>query len=463
MASRKLHCFVDCTETICTGINTGIQRTVRNIIRRHALISNAYRIKIVPVVSLNGKFYRYNVDRDRKYCAHFVSNVFGFARNLLDKAYYGKNVDVETLSAVSNDSLAPYKINSVSGSGGPDVPGPNSFHLRIIEFCRKIIPIIFRIAFYIDKAFDGFNEVAIESSDIIFYPDAFWHRSTYLTFARYDAIKVVLLHDIIPLTMPEFCDEVFTISFKKCFNDIIPCIDGVISISQSELTTIKTYLASNHMNLHALLDYNYWGADFFATRCDPDDINPCIVEALAGQQTFIMVGTLEPRKNHAFVLDAFDRYWHQGGTASLCIIGKVSVHCQHLKARIDAHHYLGTRLFCFQNVSDVELAYSYEICAGVIFASLAEGFGLPLVEAMWYGRPVLSSDIGVFREIGGDYPRYFSPNDVHGFVEGLKCILASTTNYKQPRQWLSWDESVRNLFGKILQMSIVAQMRRRPA
>lgn len=463
MINRNARCFVDCTETICSGINTGIQRTVRNIISRHALISKVHGISVIPVVALNGKFYKYNADSDRKLCAPLLSMIFGSIRNLLDKICYGKKVNVDALQTGYCSESAFSKIDSNPETPKSDVQMCNGIHLTIIEYCRTIIPFFFLCAFYLDNAFDGFKEVDINSDDIIFYSDAFWHRCTYQTFERYDAIKILLLYDIIPLTLPEACDAVYTTFFKRNLVGVLANIDGIISISKSELINIQSFLATNGFDKIKLFDSFYLGADFVSTLSDSGKINPDLVKAFSGHHTFVMIGTLEPRKNHAFVLDAFDRYWQHGGEASLCIIGKVSLLCSDLKSRIDRHIYLGSQLFCFENVSDAGVAYSYEKCVGVIFASLAEGFGLPLVEAMWSGCPVLASDISVFREIGEDYPIYFIPDNVQNLVECIELFLEKPSERGQAKQWASWDESVQELFCKILNMSAVVKAKKMPA
>ena len=363
------------------------------------------------------------------------------------------------MSSVPFTDSGCFKDNTEQDTKSLDPSYYNEAHLFIIECCRKIIPFLFLCAFYLDNAFDGFKVADIGSDDIIFYPDAFCYRSTYLTFGRYDATKILLLYDIIPIVMPGACDVVYTTSFKRKLVGILDYIDGIISISKSELANIQSFFTSNRLNRVSLFDYNHLGADFVATQSGSGSVNPCLVKAFSGQQTFVMVGTLEPRKNHAFVLDAFELFWRQGGEASLCIIGKVSSLSSDLKSRIDSHAYKDSRLYCFDNVNDGGLAYCYEKCAGVIFASLAEGFGLPLVEAMWYGRPVLVSDIPVFREIGEDYPHYFSHTDVHSLVACLQTFLKNPSEFIQPRQWATWDESVLTLFGKILTMVSTARQR----
>jgi glycosyltransferase involved in cell wall biosynthesis len=143
--------------------------------------------------------------------------------------------------------------------------------------------------------------------------------------------------------------------------------------------------------------------------------------------TFLVVGTLEPRKGHRIALDAFDRLWKAGSEAKLVFIGRRGWNVEAIADRIARHPALGRTLFWFENASDDDLAYAYEACSALVFPSYVEGFGLPLVEAARAGRPVICSDIPVFREVGQDGAVYFRANDpddlakaVRGWIEGSR-------------------------------------------
>ena len=424
MTDRRVRYYVDCTETVCCGLNTGIQRTVRNIIARQYLIRERTRLEVIPVVSFEGTFYRYIADRDRKIFAPLVSRVFGAGRDLIDRLFFRKNVNI--------DGLAP------SLSAGPQQHfGREQAYLRIVESFRKVIPFLFRCAVWLDNGIDFHGKAEIADNDVIFYPDAFWYPSTCLTFARYRARKILLLHDIIPLATPADCDPLYSSSFRRNLAGIVSELDGIVTISRSELVQIKSYMDTMDYRC-PLLIHNYWGADFLSAETE-QAVREGFRRVFAVASVFVMVGSLQPRKNHNVVLDAFDEFWQQGGDASLCIIGKATSHCLDVKQRIDRHGSLGRKLFRFENVTDSELAYGYQHCAALVFASRSEGFGLPLVEAMWYGRPVIASDIPVFREIGGDYPRYFDLEDVQELVQQLHATLRSAEQPK-PKKWLTWDQ-----------------------
>ena len=84
----------------------------------------------------------------------------------------------------------------------------------------------------------------------------------------------------------------------------------------------------------------------------------------------------------------------------------------------------GRRLFWFDEVSDADVAYAYRHATSLIFASLSEGFGLPLVEAAKFGLPIIASDITVFREIAGDAASYFEALDAEFLAARLRESLA---------------------------------------
>ena len=135
---------------------------------------------------------------------------------------------------------------------------------------------------------------------------------------------------------------------------------------------------------------------------------------------FLVVGTLEPRKGQAIALDAFDALWAEGFPGKLLIVGSKGWHVTALVERLHTHREWGSRLLWLEDASDAELARAYGHCAALLNPSYAEGFGLPLSEAARAGKPVLCSDIPVFREIGGDGAMYFHVNDPAALAQAVR-------------------------------------------
>jgi alpha-1,2-rhamnosyltransferase len=119
-------------------------------------------------------------------------------------------------------------------------------------------------------------------------------------------------------------------------------------------------------------------------------------------------------------------------------------------------HY-GRYLDVYTDVSDRELQSLYQNVAGLIFASSIEGFGLPLVEALQQGLPVIASDIPVFREIGGQYPTYFRDGDVEDLMKVLKAFPTTPKQDLEGFHWRSWDEAIKELVPLCLAIQQAAQ------
>jgi len=167
----------------------------------------------------------------------------------------------------------------------------------------------------------------------------------------------------------------------------------------------------------------------------------------SGAPVWLVVGTIEPRKNHVFILDVFDELWKQGSQDKLVIIGRIGWKCDHVIARIQHHPELHKKLFFFADASDEELLFAYRNSQGLIFASYVEGFGLPIVEAMASGLRVFCSEIPVFREVGGEYPEYFPLDNKRPLVELISKNKKDIP--PKPKKWMTWDDSADIFFEKL--------------
>ena len=162
-----------------------------------------------------------------------------------------------------------------------------------------------------------------------------------------------------------------------------------------------------------------------------------------------MVGTLEPRKNADFILDCFSDWWRtNSGALGLVFAGSEGWGTEGLADSIVNHPEFGRNLWWVKDPDDRQLVDLYARSSVVSMASRDEGFGLPLIEAAHFGKPVVASDIPVFREIAGSGVRFFNLGDAISFRDALEDSLADTR--LEPKQALSWGESARNLKDLIL-------------
>jgi len=430
--------YIDCTNTVFTGLNTGIQRVVRNIVQRLSTDIHFADKKLVPVVAVMGCFYKFDADISKKlFWTKLLSNVFASCRNLLNYLFMNKY------------SEGDWPIDIINTK--PDVI---DIHGNVVHSARKIIPIIYKLAYRADGVIVG-EEIKFTQYDILFLSDAFWKDSIYKSICNIKASGVklmMLIYDLIPVTHPTLFDNVNQSSYIKCLNELLDNVRGVISISKSSLADIESYISNAKSGVH--FDYFYLGADFSAVGRISGDIRTELKTTYVSGSVYLAVGTIEPRKNHNYLLDAFQKLWEQGYNIKLCIVGRVGWKCDDILKRIETSTEIGERLFHFENLNDDELAYCYHKSKAVICSSIIEGFGLPIVEAMHYGKPVFASDISVFREIGKEYPVYFELAD----SSSLAGIITSFENGLLDRnfayqKWLTWDESIDDLLKKVVDMA----------
>jgi glycosyltransferase involved in cell wall biosynthesis len=171
--------------------------------------------------------------------------------------------------------------------------------------------------------------------------------------------------------------------------------------------------------------------------------------AMEVSPTFLMVGTLEPRKGHSQALHAFEALWESGHTLNLVIVGKPGWLVDDLAERIRSHPENGAKLFWLQGASDECLEDLYRRATCLLAASEGEGFGLPLIESARRGLPILARDLPVFREVAGDAAYYFAGNSDVALSVRIMDWLALHEAGKAPTPdalaWLTWQQSASQL------------------
>lgn len=170
--------------------------------------------------------------------------------------------------------------------------------------------------------------------------------------------------------------------------------------------------------------------------------------------TFLMVGTLEPRKNHSLALKAFDNLWLEGSDAVLVIVGKEGWGVDGLIQQIKSHPEINKKLFWLNNASDEFLQRLYQGAQCLIAASTAEGFGLPLIEASQNNLDIIASDIKVFKEVAQEHALYFNSDDVSSLSSTISEWLSLKQRNTQPQssklKWKTWDESAQDLLKLVI-------------
>jgi glycosyltransferase involved in cell wall biosynthesis len=278
------------------------------------------------------------------------------------------------------------------------------------------------------------------------------NREFYRTLRRYGVDVRFVVYDLLPITLPEiFLSGVADL--HKAWLDVITESEGVICISKAVADEVREWLKSDEErnSRFVKVDHFHLGADLdgvIPTTGVPDD-SAFALETIKATRSFLMVGTLEPRKGHFEVLAAFENLWAAGVDVCLVIVGKEGWLVESLAEKIKGHPRFGKQLFWFSSVSDEFLAQIYGAASCLIAASKGEGFGLPLIEAAQHNLPIIARDIPVFREVAGAHASYFTSDEPEDLARDVVAWLEKFDAGEHPLSTdmphLTWAESANQL------------------
>ncbi len=249
---------------------------------------------------------------------------------------------------------------------------------------------------------------------------------------------VYLIHDLIPITHPEYCRPGEPERHRTRMRTALDTGVGIIGNSQATLDALAEFAAAEGMRVPPLL----------AARLGTPKPPPAAAKAPTERPTFVVLGTIEGRKNHLLLLNIWTQLVARLGDEAprLLVIGQRGWECEQVLDMLDRSVALRGHVVELGDCSDAEVARHLASARALLFPSMTEGFGLPLVEALGAGVPVIASDLAVFREIGGGVPDYLNPLDGLGWMRtildyadengsGRPAQFARLKNYRPP----GWD------------------------
>lgn len=153
-----------------------------------------------------------------------------------------------------------------------------------------------------------------------------------------------------------------------------------------------------------------------------DEMQSAVTKKTGNRPFFMYVGVRESYKNFGLLLTAYARL-AKGHDVDLCVFGGAEVFSPH-EVDFIVQHGLTRRIHLFPACSDLLLKSAYQMTLGLVFPSIDEGFGIPPLEAMVCGAPVLAAAIPPVKEVCGNAPLYFDPCS----IEELFICLESALN-----------------------------------
>jgi glycosyltransferase involved in cell wall biosynthesis len=241
---------------------------------------------------------------------------------------------------------------------------------------------------------------------------------------------VVTVHDIGPLTQPQFFPRFPAFLMRHGLRQLERRADGIICVSQATADELQSYLAADlSERLHVIHE---GVASAFA---DPDPPDPGIVrkDLVPLEAPFLLAaGASSPRKNLARVVQAFDRVADAFPHHLVIVGGKGWMDDVDVRGIATARH--RDRIHALGYVSDSQLAAIYRGAEAFVHVSLYEGFGLPVLEAMASGCPVIASDIPQHREVAADAALFVEPTDVEAIAGALEILTSDNQRIRDLQQ-----------------------------
>jgi glycosyltransferase involved in cell wall biosynthesis len=299
--------------------------------------------------------------------------------------------------------------------------------------------------------------IDVHPGDYLLMLDSSWAEFDHFApiFAKARAAHVpitTVVYDLLPVTLPE-ADVVDggKVWFEGWVRNAIAASDNLLCISRTMADELIAYVEKHELGKPGL-QIGYWHLGSAITA--PVDVAQAGPDFGITGPYALMIGTIEPRKNHALALAAFERLWQKGVNLSLVIAGRKGWLVDGLMAKLHNHPALGKTLFLFEEIDDARLSELYRKAHVVLFVSKGEGFGLPLVEAANYGAPIICSDIPVFREIAENHATFVGiadPNELAADIE--TWMAASSAGTAPPSTGLprvSWTQSTEMLLDVVI-------------
>lgn len=291
-------------------------------------------------------------------------------------------------------------------------------------------------------------------------------------FAHYRQRGVRVLatvYDLLPVTMP----KVFPPQAEQNHTQWLQAVtqfDGAVCISQAVAQDLAAWRAQSGAAQSVgarpyTIDWFHLGADLgnSAPSTGLPDNAPALLAQLRSRPSFLMVGTIEPRKAYLQALDAFTQLWADGVDVQLVIVGRQGWMAlpsadqrdiPETVSRLQNHPEKGLRLHWLNGVSDEYLDQLYASSTCLLAASYGEGFGLPLIEAAQHRLPILARNLPVFHEVAGTHASYFDASTAQALAQAVQQWLAQHRSSQHPPSqdmpWLSWQGSAAQLLQRLL-------------
>jgi glycosyltransferase involved in cell wall biosynthesis len=242
--------------------------------------------------------------------------------------------------------------------------------------------------------------------------------------------EVATIHDVSFERHPEFFAPLDRLRLRLTVRRATKSARRIITVSEFSKAEIVRLLRVSEQKVKVI--YNGVGPEFQPTR-DPHAIQRCLKEYAIRQPYLLAVGNISPRKNHLGMLRGFARWLSRSPSCDhrLILAGKSEGYVKELELEMARLALDGSRVKLLGYVREENLPCLYAGAALLLNTSLYEGFGLPILEAMACGIPVVASRSSCFPEIAGNAARYVNPDEPEEIADAIEELLGNKTGREE--------------------------------
>ena len=227
---------------------------------------------------------------------------------------------------------------------------------------------------------------------------------------------MVTIHDLIFMRYPEWYRPVDRVIYRNKFRYSSRIANRVIAVSQQTREDLVNFFGIEREKIHVI----YQGCnESFAKRLNDTQKRQVRLKWNLPEHYLLYVGTIEKRKNLLNLIRAI----HQHGIdMPLVVVGKPTKYMKDIRDYIEIHQL--KNVFFLNEIPVEDLPGIYQMASMFIYPSVFEGFGIPILEALVSGIPVITSKNGCFHEVGGNSTLYIDPSDTEELGTELKRLLS---------------------------------------
>jgi len=246
------------------------------------------------------------------------------------------------------------------------------------------------------------------------------------------AKKVVTLHDMTFFLYPEFHKKLNLWFFTKMIKRSIRHCEKIICVSEATKADVFKILDVKKKYTDKFVVAPL-GTDFrMPIQYDKESFNILNKHNLVANKFLLFIGTIEPRKNIKSILLAYSKLPNVNSDYSLVIVGKKGWHYDEVYKTLEDLQ-LGNKIIFTDFVTENEKNVLLSNCYLFLYPSFYEGFGIPVLEAMSFGIPTITSNISSMPEVAGDAAILINPHSVEEISKAINLLVQDTSLCKSMR------------------------------